>query len=76
MKLSMAGIGRTASAQIILGEGGYAVALSYCHSKGFFAGVSLDGSVIVPRYFHVFTKYHYTSKQLPNDMLLYGKDMR
>lgn len=50
MKLSVAGVGRTASAQVIVGERGFATALSYCHSKGFYAGISLDGSAIFARY--------------------------
>ena len=50
VKLSVAGVGRTGSAQVILGNGGCATALSYCHSKGFFAGLSLDGSALFARY--------------------------
>jgi lipid-binding SYLF domain-containing protein len=48
-KLSVAGVGRTASAQVIIGERGFATTLSYCHSKGFFVGISLDGGAIVER---------------------------
>jgi hypothetical protein len=40
---------RTGSASVNVGETGVAPAFSYSHSRGLFAGVSLDGSVIFSR---------------------------
>ena len=49
MKLSVAGIGRAASAQVVIGAEGFATALSYGHSKGFYAGLSIDSFAITTR---------------------------
>lgn len=50
MKVSVGGIGRTGSGELLVGDQGLATAMSYCHSQGLFAGISFDGSVILPRY--------------------------
>lgn len=42
-------IGRSGSADIILSQRGIAPCYSYAHSRGFYAGISLDGSVILSR---------------------------
>lgn len=42
-------LGRSTSADITIGGYGYAPAFSYAHSRGFFAGVSLQGSVVLSR---------------------------
>jgi SH3 domain-containing YSC84-like protein 1 len=49
VKISLGGLGRTGSGEMLIGEHGLATALSYCHSKGLFAGVSLDGSMLLSR---------------------------
>jgi hypothetical protein len=43
------GLGRTGAGELLIGDHGLATALSYCHSKGLFAGVSLEGSMIISR---------------------------
>jgi len=42
-------IGRGANAQAAVGDKGAAAVLSYSHSKGLFAGLTLDGAVIATR---------------------------
>jgi lipid-binding SYLF domain-containing protein len=42
-------VGRNAQAQIGFGRKGFAPILSYSHSKGLFAGVSVEGAVIAVR---------------------------
>jgi lipid-binding SYLF domain-containing protein len=42
-------LGRAGSAEVHGGNGGMSACYTYSHSKGVFAGVSLEGSVIVAR---------------------------
>lgn len=42
-------VGRTGSVGMHLGDGGIAIAFSYSHSRGAYAGMSLDGSFIFAR---------------------------
>jgi SH3 domain-containing YSC84-like protein 1 len=49
VKISLGGIGRTGAGEMLIGDHGLATALSYCHSKGLFAGVSLEGSMLLSR---------------------------
>jgi lipid-binding SYLF domain-containing protein len=46
----IANIIRSGSADIHIADTGLAPAYSYSHSRGLFAGLSLDGSVIVSRF--------------------------
>ena len=41
--------GRSAKGNVNAGDGGFAPAYSYAHSKGFFAGISLEGSILASR---------------------------
>jgi len=41
--------GRSAKGNVNAGDGGFAPAYSYAHSKGFFAGISLEGSILACR---------------------------
>jgi len=41
--------GRSAKGNVNAGDGGFAQAYSYAHSKGFFAGISLEGSILACR---------------------------
>jgi lipid-binding SYLF domain-containing protein len=42
-------LGRSANGNVNAGNGGVAPAYSYAHSKGFFMGISLEGSVVASR---------------------------
>jgi lipid-binding SYLF domain-containing protein len=42
-------IGREAGGRVNIGENGYAPAIAYAHSKGLYAGLGLDGSLIITR---------------------------
>lgn len=42
-------LGRSGSAELGVGDGGAAAAFSYSHSRGLFAGLALEGSVILAR---------------------------
>ena len=42
-------VGRGAGGRINVGADGYAPAIAYAHSKGLYAGVGLDGSLIITR---------------------------
>jgi len=47
--VSVGPIGRSANGNVNAGNGGVAPAYSYAHSKGFFVGISLEGSVVASR---------------------------
>lgn len=47
--LTIGPFGRCGSADMTFGDGGCAAVYSYSHSRGLYAGVSLDGSIIISR---------------------------
>eukprot|EP01035_Chromulina_nebulosa_P021820 gene21820-28238_t len=49
LEVAVGPIGRTGTADINIGTLGFAPAFSYSHSRGLYAGLSLDGSVIISR---------------------------
>uniref|UniRef100_A0A6U6L6M6 Ysc84 actin-binding domain-containing protein n=1 Tax=Odontella aurita TaxID=265563 RepID=A0A6U6L6M6_9STRA len=49
MGVAVGPVGRGATGNIGAGDGGVAPAYSYAHSKGLFAGISLEGSVVATR---------------------------
>lgn len=49
VEVAIGPLGRGGSADVHLGDTGVAPAYSYSHSRGLFAGVSLDGSIIFAR---------------------------
>ncbi len=42
-------VGRSVEADVSAGDGGFASMYSYAHSKGLFAGVSLEGKIVGTR---------------------------
>jgi len=49
MGVSIGPVGRTASADIGVGDGGFSSSVSYAHSKGLYFGISLQAGVIFSR---------------------------
>jgi SH3 domain-containing YSC84-like protein 1 len=71
VKVSVGGVGRTGAGELLVGDHGLATAISYCHSKGLFAGISLEGSMIISRpeinlnfYGHPVTPYQLLSGEV------------
>jgi len=46
LKVAVGPFGRGATGNVNAGDGGFAPAYAYGHSKGFFAGISLEGSIL------------------------------
>lgn len=67
--VSVGPLGRTGAADLHLNkEGGFCTAYSYSHSKGLFAGVSLEGAVIYAR--DDVNQTFYAREVTPNGLLL------
>ncbi len=49
IEVAVGPVGRNTSANLNVGDGGIASAFSYSHSKGLYAGIALEGSVILSR---------------------------
>lgn len=49
MGVAVGPVGRGAGGHLNIGENGYAPAVAYAHSKGLYAGLGLDGSLIITR---------------------------
>ena len=59
--------GRGATGNVNAGDGGIAPAYAYAHSKGFFAGISLEGSILTCR--NDVNSNFYGRPTLPNELL-------
>ena len=67
VSIAVGPLGRSGAGAVNAGDGGMAASYAYSHSRGFFAGVSMEGSVIVSRPF--VNKKFYGKDVLVRDLL-------
>ena len=66
--VSVEPLGRSVEGAVRAGDKGVSACVSYSHSKGFFAGVSIEGSIISQRP-DINKKFYGTSKHTPLELL-------
>jgi len=68
LSVAVGPLGRSAEGALRAGDKGMSSCISYSHSKGFFAGVSIEGAVISQRP-DINRNFYGTSKYEPQDLL-------
>ena len=73
VEVAIGPLGRSGLAGVSMGSKGIAAAVSYSHSKGLFAGVSLDGSIIVAR---SDVNHKFYGREISPSQILGGRDVQ